>query len=72
MPADVALKFTSMSWTSDGCLMILAQTPTSGATSHDVIAIWHQGEKSLAVRPVHIPDRNSGSDSFIAWTRPSP
>jgi hypothetical protein len=72
MPADVALKFTSMSWTSDGRLVMLAQTPTGGPASHDVIAIWRPGEKSLAVRSVHIPARDSGSDSFIAWTRPSP
>ncbi len=71
MPADVALKFTSMSWTSDGRLVMLAQTPTSGPASHDVIAVWRPGEKSLAVRSVHIPARDSGSDSFIAWVRPS-
>lgn len=67
MPAAVALKFTSMSWTSDGRLVMLAQTPTSGPASHDVIAVWHPGQKSLAIRAVHIPARDSGSDSFIAW-----
>lgn len=72
MPADVALKFTSMSWTSDGRLVMLAQTPTRGPASHDVVAVWRPGEESLAVRSVHIPARDSGSDSFIAWTRPSP
>jgi hypothetical protein len=71
MPADVALKFTSMSWTSDGRLVMLAQTPTSGPASHDVIAVWRPGEKSLAIRSVHIPARDSGSDSFMAWVRPS-
>jgi len=70
MPADVALKFTSMSWTSDGRLVMLAQTPTSGAASHVVIAVWRPGQRSLAVRSVHIPARNSGSDSFIAWAHP--
>jgi hypothetical protein len=72
MPADVALKFTSMSWTSDGRLVMLAQTPTSGPTSHVVVAVWRPGEKHLAVRPVHIPARESGSDTFIAWTHMSP
>ena len=72
MPADVALKFTSMSWTSDGRLVILAQTPTRGPTSHDVIAVWRPGAKTLAIRSVRIPARESGSDSFIAWTRPNP
>ena len=70
MPGDVALKFTSMSWTSDGRLVMLAQTPTSGPASHVVIAVWRPGQRSLAVRSVHIPARDSGSDSFIAWLRP--
>ena len=70
-PADVALKFTSMSWTSDGRLVMLAQTPISGPASHDVIAVWRPGQTSLAIRSVHIPARDSGSDSFIAWVRPS-
>ena len=71
MPANVALKFTSMSWTSDGRLVMLAQTPTGGPASHDVITAWRPGQKSLAIRSVHIPARDSGSDSFIAWVRPS-
>lgn len=71
MPADVALKFTSMSWTSDGRLVMLAQTPTGGPAQHDVIAVWRPGQKSLAIRSVHIPARDSGSDSFVAWARPS-
>jgi len=72
MPADVALKLTSMSWTTDGRLVILARTPTRGPASHDMIAVWRPGEKTLAVRSVHIPARDSGSDSFIAWARRSP
>src|SRR5258706_4051010 len=70
MPADVALKWTSMSWTSDGRLVMLARTRTSSQATHAVIAVWRPGEKSLAVRSVHIPARDSGSDSFIAWVRP--
>jgi hypothetical protein len=69
MPADVALKATSMSWAGDGRLVMLAHTPTRGPRAHDVIAVWRPGEKILAVRSVHIPARESGSDSFIAWTR---
>jgi len=72
MPANVAVKFTSMSWTSDGRLVMLAHTPTSGPASHDIVAVWRPGEKTLAVRAVHIPARESGSDSFIAWTGSSP
>jgi hypothetical protein len=67
MPASVALKFTSMSWTSDGRLVMLAQTPTGGPAAHEVVAVWRPGQRSLAVRSVHIPARYSGSDSFIAW-----
>jgi hypothetical protein len=70
MPADVALKWTSMSWTSNGRLVMLARTPTSSPATHAVIAVWRPGEKSLAARSVHIPARESGSDSFIAWVRP--
>jgi hypothetical protein len=50
---------------------MLAQTPTSGPASHVVIAIWRPGQRSLAVRTVRIPARDSGSDSFIAWARPA-
>jgi hypothetical protein len=63
MPADVALKFTSMSWTNDGRLVWLAQTE-----GHDVVAVWRPGEKRIAVRRVRLPVRDSGSDAFVVWT----
>jgi hypothetical protein len=62
MPATVALKFTSMTWTSDGRLVILAE---SGG--RDVVAVWRPGKSRIAVRPVRLPARESGSDSFVAW-----
>jgi hypothetical protein len=62
MPAEVALKFTSMSWTSDGRLVWLAQT-----AGHDVVAVWRPGAKRIAVRRVRLPLRDSGSDSFVVW-----
>jgi hypothetical protein len=65
MPAAVSLKFTSMSWTSDGRLVILAQT-----AQRDVVAVWGPGEKRIAVRRVRLPGRNSGSDSFVVWDGP--
>lgn len=71
MPADAALKLTSMTWTGDGRLVMLAATPTRGPASHEVVAVWRPGEKRLAVRSVHIPARDSGSDSFAVWTRPT-
>lgn len=62
MPADVALKFTSMCWTRDGRLVILAET--GGA---DVVAVWRPGDARIATRAVHLPLRANGSDSFIVW-----
>jgi hypothetical protein len=59
-----------MSWTSDGRLVMLARTPTTSSATRAVIAVWRPGQKNLAVRSVHIPARDSGSDSFIAWVRP--
>jgi hypothetical protein len=64
MPADVELKFTSMSWTSDGRLVMLART--AGRT---VVAVWRPGQSRIAVRSVRLPARDSGSDLFVAWTR---
>ena len=63
MPAAVALKFTSMSWTNDGRLVWLAQTE-----DHDVVAVWRPGQKRIAVRRIRLPVRNSGSDTFVVWT----
>lgn len=68
-PATVAVKADSMSWTSDGRLVILGRTPTSGPAAHDVVAVWRPGEAHLRVKSVQIPARDSGSDSFVAWTR---
>lgn len=62
MPAVVSLKFTSMSWTSDGRLVILAK---SGLRK--VVAVWRPGQQRIAVRRVRLPIRNSGSDSFVVW-----
>lgn len=62
MPAAVSLKFTSMSWTGDGRLVMLAQT-----ANRDVVAVWRPGQKRLAVRRVRLPERNGGSDSFVVW-----
>lgn len=62
MPAAVHLKFTSMSWVSDGRLVLLAHT-TQGA----VVAVWRPGESRIAIRRVQLPAPNSGSDSFVVW-----
>lgn len=64
MPAQVALKQTSMGWTRDGRLVWLA---SSGG--RDVVAVWRPGTKRLALRRVRLPVRDGGSDSFVAWVR---
>jgi len=34
-------------------------------SGRDVVALWRPGQKRLAVKTVHLPDRSdSGSDSF--------
>ena len=63
MPAAVSLKFTSMTWASRQRLVMLAQT-----AQHDVVAVWHPGQKQFHVRRVQLPERNSGSDSFVVWS----
>jgi hypothetical protein len=66
MPAAVHLKFTSMAWASDGRLVMLAQT---GGPSGDrnLVAVWTPGQRQIALRPVRLPERNSGSDTFVIW-----
>ena len=61
MPAIIALKQTSMAWTDDGRLVLLAQT----IAGRDLVAVWRPGQTRLAVATVRLPDRSdSGSDSF--------
>lgn len=64
MPAAVLLKFTSMAWTTDGRLVMLAQTngPNRDRT---VVAVWKPGQRQIALRPVRLPARTSGSDTFV-------
>ncbi len=63
MPAAVSLKFTSMSWSSDGRLVLLAKS-----AGRDLVAAWRPRQKRIAVRPVHLPPRSGGSDSFVVWS----
>lgn len=60
LPAAVALKGTSMQWSHDGRLVLLAETGRGS-----VIAVWRPGDRRLAVRRVRIPARTTGSDSFV-------
>jgi hypothetical protein len=59
MPAAVSLKFTSMSWTSERRLVMLAQVG-----DRDAVAVWRPGQKQIAVRAIRLPARDSGSDTF--------
>ena len=58
MPAFVSLKRTSMAWTDDGRLVLLAET------TREVVAVWRPGEARIAVKAVRLPERTGGSDSF--------
>ncbi len=62
MPAIVSLKFTSWTWTTSGQLVFLAET--EGA---NVVGVWKPDDLRIAVKRVKLPERNSGSDSFVPW-----
>jgi ribosomal protein L34 len=62
MPALVLLKFTSMSWASDGRLVILAES-----AGRNVVGVWRPSQRRIAVRRVSLPTRSGGSDSFVVW-----
>ena len=59
MPAFVSLKRTSMAWTDDGRLVLLAES-----SRREVVAVWRPGRPRLALEVVRLPERTSGSDSF--------
>ena len=59
MPAFVALKATSMAWTRNGRLVLLAQS-----AGKDLVAVWKPGQPRLAVKTVRLPERDGGSDTF--------
>jgi hypothetical protein len=66
LPAILALKATSMAWTSDGRLVLLARPlDRDNRAGPDLVAVWRPGWRRLAVKTVHLPDRSrGGSDSF--------
>lgn len=61
MPAFVSLKRTSMAWTHDGRLVLLGES-----SGKDIVAVWRPGQRRVAVKTVHLPERTSGSDSVAA------
>jgi hypothetical protein len=62
MPAEWSLKGSDEQWAADGRLVFLGETG-----DHEVVGIWRPGDEHIAVREIQIPDRTSGSDSFVAW-----
>jgi hypothetical protein len=59
MPALVSLKRTSITWTADGRLVLVAY---SGG--NDVLALWKPGDDQLATKVLHLPPRSRSSPSF--------
>jgi hypothetical protein len=60
MPAFVLLKETSIAWTRDGRLVLLA-----GTDAGDLVGVWRPGEPELAVKKVALPERDcSATDEF--------
>jgi hypothetical protein len=58
MPAFVSLKRTSMAWTDDGRLILLAES-----RGRQLVAVWRPGRQRLALKAVKL-ERTGGSDSF--------
>ena len=61
LPAAVSLKRTSMSWTPDGRLVVLAEVE-----NRSLVAVWRPGQERIEVRPLRLPERTSGSDALVA------
>jgi hypothetical protein len=59
-PAQIDLKFSSMSWTHDGRLVMLLQA--AGTTS---VGVYRPGNRAVSLRRVRLPVRNSGSAAFV-------
>ena len=59
MPAYVSLKATSMQWTHDGRLVLLAEND-----GRDYVAAWRPGQRTLPIKRINLPHRTGGSNSF--------
>jgi len=46
--------------------VMLAQTDGPSG-NRDLLAVWKPGQRHIALRPVRLPARNSGSDAFVIW-----
>jgi hypothetical protein len=61
MPVPARLKFTSMSWTPDGRLVLLGDFDEVGTA----VAVWWPGQQQLAIRRLTLPAR--AGDSVLPW-----
>jgi hypothetical protein len=59
MPAFVSLKRTSMNWTLDSRLVLLAEN-----NGRAIVAVWRPGQQRLAASMVPLRKRDGDSDSF--------
>jgi hypothetical protein len=59
-PAQIDLKFSSMSWTHDGRLVLLLHA--AGTTT---LGVYRPGGRAVSLRRVRLPVRNSGSAAFV-------
>ena len=60
MPAILSPKFTSMQWTDDGRLVLLAERRDGEGT----VVVWRPGQRRLALKTFPMPEPNTGSPSF--------
>ena len=57
-----SLKATSMQWTHDGDSCCSRRT-----TTRAFVAVWRPGQRTLPIKPVALPKRTGGSDSFAPF-----
>jgi hypothetical protein len=60
--AEDAMKFTTITWTDDGRLILL--TRISG---RDALAVWRPGERRIASGYLHLPAPHGGQAGMVAW-----
>ncbi len=63
MPLGVELKFTSLTWTAAGEIVLLTRS-----RGRDVLVLWRPGRMSIRTRHIDIPARVPGSSAIAAWT----
>ncbi|MGI8867495.1 MAG: hypothetical protein ACR2F6_01245 [Mycobacteriales bacterium] len=61
MPTAAALKFTGLTWASDGRVVIVGSFDSVG----DAIAIWRPGQHQLQLRTIPMPSNRS--PAVLAW-----